>query len=199
MLDCYRRRLGLKDMLRFWKKSSVLRTAFLNFTGRWRIGAERSWRSGVTAVETALVLPPFLLLCFGIIEVSLMHVAASNVEGQIAEAARLIKTGRIQGSAQKAAFTQAACGGVAFIDCEDLIVDVRSFPSFNAINFPNFVDDEGNAAGEQFNPGDGGDVVLVRAVYKYKISTPFLATILGDQGRDTKQLQAAALFRSEPF
>ena len=199
MPDCYPRRLGLKDMLRFWKKSSVLRTAFLNFTGRWRIGAERSWRSGVTAVETALVLPPFLLLCFGIIEVSLMHVAASNVEGQIAEAARLIKTGRIQGSAQKAAFTQAACGGVAFIDCEDLIVDVRSFPSFNAINFPNFVDDEGNAAGEQFNPGDGGDVVLVRAVYKYKIVTPFLATILGDQGRDTKQLQAAALFRSEPF
>ena len=127
-----------------------------------------------------------------------MHMAASNVEGQIAEAARLIKTGRIQGPAQKAAFTQAACD-VAFIDCKDLIVDVRSFPSFNAINFPNFVDDEGNAAGEQFNPGDGGDVVLVRAVYKYKISTPFLATILGDQGRDTKQLQAAALFRSEPF
>jgi len=185
-------------MLRFWKKSSVLRPAFLNFTGRWRIGAERSWRSGVTAVETALVLPPFLLLCFGIIEVSLMHVAASNVEGQIAEAARQIKTGRIQGPAQKAAFKQAACAS-AFIDCEDLIVDVRSFPSFNAINFPNFVDDEGNAAGEQFNPGDGGDVVLVRAVYKYKISTPFLATILGDQGRDTKQLQAAALFRSEPF
>ena len=198
MPDCYRRRLGLKDMLRFWKKSSVLRTAFLNFTGRWRIGAERSWRSGVTAVETALVLPPFLLLCFGIIEVSLMHMAASNVEGQIAEAARQIKTGRILGPAQKAAFKQAACGS-AFIDCEDLIVDVRSFPSFNAINFPNFVDDEGNAAGEQFNPGDGGDVVLVRAVYKYKISTPFLATILGDQGRDTKQLQAAALFRSEPF
>ena len=198
MPDCYRRRLGLKDMLRFRKKSSELRTAFLNFTGRWRIGAERSWRSGVTAVETALVLPPFLLLCFGIIEVSLMHVAASNVEGQIAEAARLIKTGRIQGPAQKPAFKQAACAS-AFIDCEDLIVDVRSFPSFNAINFPNFVDDEGNAAGEQFNPGDGGDVVLVRAVYKYKISTPFLATILGDQGRDTKQLQAAALFRSEPF
>ena len=127
-----------------------------------------------------------------------MHMAASNVEGQIAEAARLIKTGRIQGPAQKPAFKQAACAS-AFIDCEDLIVDVRSFPSFNAINFPNFVDDEGNAAGEQFNPGDGGDVVLVRAVYKYKISTPFLATILGDQGRDTKQLQAAALFRSEPF
>ena len=198
MPDCYRRRLGLRDALRFWKNFCLLRPAFLNFTGRWRIGAERSWRSGVTAVETALVLPPFLLLCFGIIEVSLMHVAASNVEGQIAEAARLIKTGRIQGPAQKPAFKQAACAS-AFIDCEDLIVDVRSFPSFNAINFPNFVDDEGNAAGEQFNPGDGGDVVLVRAVYKWKITTPFLATILGDQGRDTKQLQAAALFRSEPF
>ena len=198
MPDCYRRRLGLKDMLRFWKKSSVLRPPFLTFTGRWRIGAEKSWRSGVTAVETALVLPPFLLLCFGIIEVSLMHMAASNVEGQIAEAARLIKTGRIQGPAQKPAFKQAACAS-AFIDCEDLIVDVRSFPSFNAINFPNFVDDEGNAAGEQFNPGDAGDVVLVSAVYKWKISTPFLATIIGDKGRDTKQLQAAALFRSEPF
>ena len=136
------------------------------------MGAERSWRSGVTALETALVLPPFLLLCFGIIEVSLMHMAASNVEGQIAEAARLIKTGRIQGPAQKPAFKQAACGS-AFIDCEDLIVDVRSFPSFNAINFPNFVDDEGNAAGEHILEAE---------------STPHaVAEIIGEIGRASRR------------
>ena len=35
------------------------------------------WRLGVTAIETALIMPPFLLMCFGIIEVAMLYFVAT--------------------------------------------------------------------------------------------------------------------------
>ena len=191
---------SLKGPLRSHLFSCRLMTTMQSLARRSRIATTGPLRSGVTAVETALIMPVFLLLCFGIIEVSMLYLAASNIEGQVAVAARQIRTGNIQKSGDPLGeFNQLLCGEVTFIDCADLIVDVRNFPSFGDVEFGEYFDDEGNPTDNEFNPGGAGDTVLVRVAYRWKILTPFLTPYLGDGGGDTKLLHAAAVFRSEPY
>ena len=191
---------SLKGPLRSHLFSCRLMTTMQSLARRSRIATAGPLRSGVTAVETALIMPVFLLLCFGIIEVSILHLAASNIEGQVAVAARQIRTGNIQKSGDPLGeFNRQLCGEVTFIDCADLIVDVRNFPSFGDVVFGEYFDDEGNPTDNEFNPGGAGDTVLVRVAYRWEILTPFLAPYLGDGGGGTKLLHAAAVFRSEPY
>ena len=56
-------------------------------------------KAGVTAVEFALVAPPFLMLLFGTLETSIMYFVATNLEGEVQVAARQIRTGNVQASA----------------------------------------------------------------------------------------------------
>ena len=167
---------------------------------RWRKATEGRWHSGVTAIETALIMPVFLLISFGIIEVSLLHVAASTIEGQVTAASRQIRTGNIQNTADPIGeFTQILCGGTTFIDCNNLIIDVRKFDSFSDITYPSYFNDDGEAESNTFDPGGAGDTVLVRVAYKWKILTPFLTAYLGDGGGSSKLLHSAAVFRTEPY
>lgn len=165
----------------------------------FRAATAGRWRSGVTAIETALVMPPFLLLSFGIIEVSILYLAASTLEGQVAIAARQIRTGNIQSSGDPLAdFRELLCGGQTFVNCDKLIIDVRNFSSFGAVTYPDYFDEDGEAENNTFDPGGAGDTVLVRVAYQWQILTPFLAPYLGDGG-NTKLLHAAAVFRTEPY
>lgn len=191
---------SLNSPLRSYSFISKLMTKIQSLAQSLRIATAGQLRSGVTAVETALIMPLFLLLCFGIIEVSMLHLAASNIEGQVAVAARQIRTGNIQKSGDPLGeFNRLLCGEVTFIDCADLIVDVRNFPSFGVVVFDEYFDDEGNPTDNEFNPGGAGETVLVRVAYRWKILTPFLAPYLGDGSGDAKLLHAAAVFRSEPY
>ncbi len=179
---------------------SRVRKSSANLVRRWRAATAGRWKSGVTAIETALVLPPFLLLSFGIIEVSILFLAASAIEGQVAVAARQIRTGSIQtGGDPIGDFQQLLCGGTTFINCSNLIIDVRNFTSFSNVTYPSYFNEDGEPESNTFDPGGAGDTVLVRVAYKWKILTPFLTPYLGDGGGETKLLHAAAVFRTEPY
>src|SRR5438105_324243 len=69
--------------------------------------------AGLTAVETALVMPPFILLTFGLIETAMLFFVATTLEGQVAAAGRQIRTGNVQqAGAPLQAFKDILCGGV---------------------------------------------------------------------------------------
>lgn len=167
---------------------------------RWRARGAGRWSQGVTAIETALIMPPFMLLCFGIIEVAILYFVATALEGQVALASRQIRTGAVQESGDPVGeFRKLLCEGTTFIKCGDLILDVRNFGSFGEIGYPDYFDNEGNPMGNEFTPGGAGDIVLVRVAYKWEITTPFLNTYLGDSGGSTKLLHSAAVFKTEPY
>lgn len=195
---CHRKRhYGVGQFARDF--GSSIRKVFADMALRWRAATEGRWRSGVTAIEAALVMPPFLLLSFGIIEVSLLYLAASTLEGQVGIAARQIRTGNVQNAADPIAeFEQMICGGQTFISCGKLIIDVRNFASFSDVNYPSYFNADGDPENNLFDPGGAGDTVLVRVAYQWNILTPFLAPYLADGG-DTKLLHSAAVFRTEPY
>jgi hypothetical protein len=164
----------------------------------WRLGADRS---GVAALEFILVAPVLCFLLFAILETAFLYLTATVMEGEVATAARAIRTGNVQQDGDPAAFFQEAlCRNLDnVLDCGNVIIDIRNFESFDAMAFDDFVDEDGEADGNKFEPGDAGDVVLVRIAYKYTIITPFLSELLSPDDSGTIMLHAAAAFQNEPF
>ena len=67
------------------------------------------------------------------------------------------------------------------------------------MTFEEFINEDGEAEGNQFDIGEAGEVVLVRIAYDYQIITPFLAEFLTPPNEDSLMLEAAAAFQNEPF
>ena len=119
----------------------------------------------------------------------------------MATAARAIRTGNVQQDGDPAAFfEETLCQNLGnVLDCDNVIIDIRRFDDFESMAFDEFLDEDGEADGAEFDPGDAGDIVLVRIAYKYTIITPFLAEFLSPDGGDSIVLHAAAAFQNEPF
>tara|TARA_Y100001960_G_C14663633_1_gene822176 strand:- start:396 stop:965 length:570 start_codon:yes stop_codon:yes gene_type:complete len=163
---------------------------------------------GATAIETALVLTPFALLIFGIIEVSVLYLGAISLEDAVASAGRQIRTGTIQnsagvGEAGLTAFRTIFCGEVAaVVSCNNnLTIIVQSFASFDDVNFTAPLIDPvtGELVANSFNPGGAGTINLIRVAYSYDIMTPLLSQYLGDGSTGSKVLEASTVIRNEPF
>lgn len=158
-------------------------------------------RRGVTALEAALVLPPFFVLTFGIFELSTMFFAAATLEGQVGEAARQIRTGAVQSSGDPTGtFSTLLCQNLStMMTCGDVVIDVRRYDDFGDVNYPDFVDSDGAADNNQFLPGGPGDVVLVRVAYRWQFMTPMIGHLLGEGSSNSKQLVSTSVFMNEPF
>ncbi len=161
-------------------------------------GFSRLWRkdeSGATAIEFAMVIGPFLGLLFAILEVALVYFAQFSLENANETAARLIRTGAAQnGTAtsnplSKSQFKQKVCAKLpAFMTCDNnLIVDIRSFPTFSAAaaDLPDLFNPDGSrGAAEKYCPGGPSDMVVATIYYDWKlfIGMPGLGDFTGKLG-----------------
>jgi len=154
---------------------------------------------GAAAVETAMLMIPFLTILFAMLETGYMYFIAVMIEGATAEAARQVRTGAVQqAGAPLGTFRQLLCANMyGAVPCDRLQVDVRNFAQFGGANPPAMT---GNGAGNGFAPGGAGDIIVVRVAYEVQFVTPFLADILAAGGGDgTRLLISSSAFRNEPF
>ena len=174
---------------------------------RRRLGA--FWRadSGATAIEFAFISVPFTLMLFGILELAMLFLTSSVLEGASEAAARRIRTGEFQqsGASAKADFKTMVCQGMLWMQsacASDLYVDVRTYGSFNAMAGGE------PQAGDAFNPnatcfttGQPTDIVLVRTYFKWKLFTPLMDAAMENMGDGSgvRLLNTATAFRNEPY
>ncbi len=159
-------------------------------------------RAGSAALQFALVAPPFFLMMLGIVETGGLMFVSTHLEGAVSDAARQIRTGNVQGAADPiAAFRGILCAElVVAVQCDTrMVIDVRPFNKFSNVAFTPYYDQSGQPSGNVFNPGNAGDIVLVRVAYNWNIMTPLLGQYLGDGGSNRKLIEAAAAFRNEPY
>jgi Flp pilus assembly protein TadG len=147
-------------------------------SGRRRGAASRRrCRRGNVAIEFAILGPIFLMLMFGVLEVSLAYYAGTSLEAGVHEAARQVRTGRTMQAADPVAdFKTNLCRLLTgVIACPSaVVIDVRNFNSFNSMTLPSFTNPDGSANGTVFQPGSAGSIVLVRVAYFYQFKTPLL-------------------------
>jgi Flp pilus assembly pilin Flp len=167
---------------------------------------------GATALEFAMLAGPLLALVFGILAVGLVFVGNMTLENAVDQGARVIRTGEAQSQGFDAAkFQSEVCKYLtAPLSCGGLKLDVKKCSSFGACQATNPLDSNGNLkSGFSYDPGIGGDVIIVRAFYEWDLMGKLpVIRLLGNRSIDTRfsnmgngdrLLIATAVFRNEPF
>ncbi len=161
-----------------------------------RVAFRRDER-GATAVEFALIAPLLFLSLFSLVEIGMLGMMASGLDNAVDNAARMIRTGRGDGPTSAPAFETVICdklGGNA-TDCRSrLTVSVQKFTGFADANAVVSAAPNGS-----FNKGTAGDIVIVKADYKWPLMTPFIATAYNRSGPMEITLASRVAFKNEPF
>lgn len=170
-------------------------------------------------IEFALVGPIFVLLVIGILEMSILFLTHTTLEGAVTEAARTGITGGSSSGLSREATIRAAVDriGGALIDPSLVSLDMLVYPTFDSVGKPEpftdlngdglhqvsepFSDINGNGAWDAdmglSGAGGANDIVLYRASFAWQPITPLLGGLLPNDGAIT--LSAAIAVRNEPY
>lgn len=159
----------------------------------------RRTREGVAAIEFAFVAIPFLLLMFAILEIGGLLVLDASLENAMIDTNRLIRTGQAQGGMSQDQFRQAICDRMTIFrgGCAgNLFIDVRVLPQFRNQTPP-----EPTAEGfpQQYQIGQAGDLILVRAWYRHRMVTPLMQQAVSRFGDGNAIVSVTTAFKNEPF
>lgn len=157
------------------------------------------------AVEFSFVVMPFLIMFIGIVELGLFFGTAVILEGSATDAARMIRTGQIQGDADPVtAFETQLCNMASLmLNCADIQYEVINVPDNSflsaATDTPAF-DAEGNLIPSGFDPGGSEDVIIIRVIYKYEFLTPMMGDLMeSTEGTNNSLLMSSVVLMNEPY
>lgn len=165
-------------------------------------------RRGATAIELAFILPVFLYLLTGIVELAMLFYTTTVVDGAVSNAGRQIRTGQAQLSGNTlATFQTQLCADLGSVyDCNNMTFNVQTFSSFATVVMPtvqlnedgDLVDEFGNVIALPFNAGGAGEITVVRVIYSWQFFTPLIGSLMASSN-NTKLLSSTAVFRNEPY
>jgi Flp pilus assembly protein TadG len=170
---------------------------------RWR--AFVADRKGSTAVEFALVGAPFIALLVALIQTFLVFFAQQLLETVVTESSRIILTGQAQAqNLTQAQFANVVCSNVVILfNCNNLMIDVQVAGSWSSANTgtPTLTfDGNGNVTNTwQFNPGNQGDIVIVRVMYQWPVFLGPLGFNLSNLSNGNRLIMASTAFKNEAF
>lgn len=160
-------------------------------------------RDGATAIEFALLAIPYFMIIFAIIETFVAFTAEQLIANATDTMSRKLRTGQITYNLGRTAtdmtqaqFRTAFCAEIAImIGCSaseistptKLYLDVETYASFSAIpttiprvSSAQYADVDSTAV-NKFTPGGPSSINMVRAYYRWKITTdlvrPYITTI----------------------
>jgi Flp pilus assembly pilin Flp len=183
---------------------------------RWR-RLRALWRDqrGATAIEFALVSLPVIYLMVGIIEFSVAMTVANSLEAATNLSSRLGKTGYVADQlSQKQTIRDEVQRRVGpLIDMSKLTIQTTAFKDFEDLDTQdpwNDADGDGEPdAGEWTDTngngfcdgcsglGSGENVAIYTITYPWKIMTPLIGAIVGQNGIIT--LTAYSVVKNEPY
>ena len=171
--------------------------------------------AGVTAIEFGILALPFFTVVMAILETSLIFLAGQILDSAVQDSSRLVRTGQAQSHAPAytaADFREAICSGLyGMFDCDladdKLRVSVTVLDDFTAasISYPLKTGEDCDeeecdwTLAEGYVPGDGSDVVLVQAYYKWPTVVRLPGFNFQSLPDGTRLLGASRVFRNEPF
>ena len=159
---------------------------------------------GATAVEFALVAAPFLALVIALIQTFLVFFAQQMLETIVRQSARLVMTGQVQSANMtQAVFKQKVCDQIVILfNCSGLMVDMQVASSWTSANtaMPTLTYDGSGKVSNvwQYDPGDPGDIVVLRIMYEWAVVLGPLGFNLSNLSNGNRLIMASAAFQNEP-
>ncbi|MDQ7018423.1 MAG: TadE/TadG family type IV pilus assembly protein [Robiginitomaculum sp.] len=155
-------------------------------------------------MEFALIASPFFFLLFAIVEITMVFFTSTALDQASMEVARKVRTGEFQtAGASTSDFVDQVCAKMnSLIACNgNVSVDIRTFEDFGDVVVNDPIDANGNLDKDafEFDPGDAGDIVLVRVFYSWKLSTPLIGNVFSNLSGNRRLIVSSLAFRNEPF
>ncbi len=155
--------------------------------------------AGVTSIEFAFIIGPFLAITLGTMEVAMVHLMRSSVSNAVEGAARPIYTGAA-GCATIDSVKDAICTRISMKSAQgckaNIKVILEELSSFNGGRTDASADFE--SITDAVDPGGPESVMLLRTYFRWNIMFPMLSeTLGGDNGH--LLLSASTAFKNEPF
>ncbi len=168
----------------------------------------------VTLIEFGILAVPFFTIMAAILETALVFLAGQILDSAVQDSSRWVRTGQAQAAEYDGdEFRAALCGRLyGMFDCtagagERLRIRVAVMDNFTAaaIGYPLSTGEDCDpdecewTLVSQYEPGGGGEVVLVQAFYKWPTLVNLPGFNLGSLPDGSRLLGASRLFRNEPF
>ncbi|KKB77029.1 hypothetical protein VW29_18880 [Devosia limi DSM 17137] len=166
---------------------------------------------GVTMIEFGLLAVPFFAILGAILETSVVFLAGQVLDSSVNNASRLIRTGQA-GNFTIERFQKTICDNLygMFRDCDQLRINVNNVTDFTStiITSPIVTPCAAEcswAIPAQYDPGQGGSIIMVRVYYKWPVILNWPDALLpggftlADQPDGSRLLGAVRIFRNEPF
>ena len=181
-----------------------------------RTAAFKNEQSGATAMEFALVVLPFLMMIFAVINSALYFFTVNSIDRGVEDAVRQVRTGEFRFGGTVGAplnvgqFRQLICDkakdGGASIDCSNLNILIKNNGSAWAGLTVDSCQTAGNitastgAAADSLATYVGGKetVVMVTACYNWDLPK-YLPLLKLVNFNDGLLIQSSSAFRSEPY
>lgn len=174
----------------------------------------RRSESGATAIEFSIIVLPFLMIIWAVVETGLMFWTNQVLEESLSQASRALVTGESRTrytssnpASNLAAFRDDICARApaGFIDCSKLYVDVQTYSDFSGAS-SGMAGSKPVASGKldtskfSYNQPATNQIVVVRAVLDYKLFLNAWASEgLADLDGGRRAIVASMVFRAEPF
>lgn len=159
---------------------------------------------GATAVEFALIAPPFLATLIAILEVTLFLFAQSLLQNAAVEAGRLFMTGQATNSnTTQTQFETDVCPMVsALFTCGALMVNVQSYSSVSGASAgePTLTFNAQGAVTNtwSYTPGSPGQLMVVQLIYEWPILSGPFGYVISSLGNGYAEMMGVSAFRVEP-
>ena len=158
-------------------------------------------RSGISAVEFALVGPIFLLLIVAIMELGLYFGNRAIIDHAVQRGARTVRIGYVDGArTTQTSFENALCGGLVMISCQDISYSVKAYANFTSMSYTTTLDEDGGLEDVTFDLGGPSDTIIITAAYMHSFVSPFGASFLLSEGSGSSApIIAHIVIKNEPF
>jgi Flp pilus assembly pilin Flp len=187
-----------------------------------RFSLRRLWRddSGTTAIEFAFIALGLVYFMIGIIEFAMAMTVGNSLEAATNMSSRLGKTGYVDVEAQldqEATIREEVERRVGpLIDIDEVDITHEVYNDFGSLTNPDIiVDNDGDgiievADGDSWTDVDndgfmdggnglgvGGEIVVYKVTYPWKVFTPFISQFVGNDGKIL--LMAYSVVKNEPY
>jgi Flp pilus assembly protein TadG len=162
-------------------------------------------QQGATAVEFALIAPPFLGTLIAILEVTIFLFAQAVLQNAAVEAGRLFMTGQAQnGNVTQTEFQSDICPMVsALFTCSSVMVNVQSATNASGVitAAPTLTfNGQGQVTNAwSFDPGTPGEIMVVQLIYMWPIVSGPLGYVISSLGNGHAEIMGVSAFKVEPY
>jgi len=160
---------------------------------------------GAASIEFAIVGTSFMLMLLAAFEFGYMLFVQSVLDNAARDAARLVRTGQAQQSANaETTFQTLLCNDVGtLIGCGNIIYQALVFNDWNSAqtsvnNGVTRNPQTGAMESAGFSPGTPSQILVVTVTYQYPFFTPWIGGLVGG-GTNSAFLQSTVVFQNEPY